>query len=285
MRKPRSIPTIVAGLAAVLAPASALATPPLLGLNTTDTGSTLYDIDPATGTASNPRTMTHNGLAGITFGTDGTLYALSDRDGDVPATLFAVNPATGDSTIVGPLDFPFYAPVFEGDLGADPTTGTMYGLWHGTGGGSVHYLFTVNTADANATTVGPIGGGDYSAMAFDDEGALYVLDTDSDELLTINPATPGLFSTVALDTSLGDLAGMDSDPTSGVLYVADGGSDGSPGSLYTVDPETGQVSTIGPTGLTYGLSGLVVVPEPGTCSILFVGTLALARQRVREKRT
>jgi hypothetical protein len=83
---------------------------------------------------------------------------------------------------------------------------------------------------------------------------------------------------MTLDTPLGDLAGMDFDPTSGALYVADGGSDGSRGSLYTVDPATGQVSTIGSTGLTYGLSGLVFVPEPASCSILLLGILILGRQ-------
>ena len=221
----------------------------------------------------------------MAFSADGVLYAGSDDWAAVPNTLFTINPATGSMTIVGETGVPNR----EGDLAFDPTTGNLFQLKsavYTAGGVDSSDLMLLDKSNGDPTFVGTVRrGNDLSAMAFDGVGRLFVVDTDDEELLLVDTLTASILDTTALSGPLGDVAGMDSDPTSSALYVADGGSDGSLGSLYTVDPATGQVSTIGPTGLTYGLSGLVFVPEPGACSILLLGTLILGRQRARANRT
>jgi DNA-binding beta-propeller fold protein YncE len=82
---------------------------------------------------------------------------------------------------------------------------------------------------------------------------------------------------VNLSAPLGNLAGMDFDPTTGTLYIADGGTGG--GNLYTLDPANGNVTLVGSLGLTNGLAGLAFTPEPGAFSLLMVGIAALCAAR------
>jgi hypothetical protein len=68
-------------------------------------------------------------------------------------------------------------------------------------------------------------------------------------------------------------------PTTGVLYVADGGGVISgTDTLYTLDTDTGVLTTVGSTGLEDGLSGLTFIPEP-TSLLLLIGGLPLLRRR------
>jgi len=60
---------------------------------------------------------------------------------------------------------------------------------------------------------------------------------------------------VNVNIDLGFTGGMDFDPESGALFVADGGNLGTD-TLYTLDPDTGVLSPIGPLGETFGLAGL-----------------------------
>ena len=71
---------------------------------------------------------------------------------------------------------------------------------------------------------------------------------------------------------------MDIDPETGGFYVADGGG-AATDSLYTLDPISGELSLIGPTGLDQGLSGIEFIPEPGTLTLLLLGALGMVRSR------
>jgi len=105
----------------------------------------------------------------------------------------------------------------EGGLAFNPTTGTLYGLYQLA---TPNFnLFAINPTTGSATVIGgfSVSFRDLSAMAFDSAGKLFVLDTDQDTLLQMNPADGSLISEVPLTDSgnaanlTGD-AGMDYDP-------------------------------------------------------------------------
>jgi len=106
---------------------------------------------------------------------------------------------------------------------------------------------------------------DGSAMAFDDSGTLFVLDNFGDQLATIDKTDGSIVAFVALSEQLGKQSGMDFDLRTGLLYVADGGTDGTD-NLYTLDPTTGVLTMIGPTGLPKGVSGLELTLDFGDAS-------------------
>jgi DNA-binding beta-propeller fold protein YncE len=72
-------------------------------------------------------------------------------------------------------------------------------------------------------------------------------------------------SAVTVSVNLGFTAGMDFHPATGALYVADGGLGDGTNKLYTLDPTTGALTLVGPTGVPAGLAGLTfAIPEPTT---------------------
>jgi DNA-binding beta-propeller fold protein YncE len=98
-------------------------------------------------------------------------------------------------------------------------------------------------------------------MAFDGNGTLYVLDTDVDVLFTIDPSDASILDSVAIASSFGNGAGLAFHPTTGTLYLVDGGTGGTD-ELYTLDPGTGDLQEVGPLGLEDGLSGLTFLEPP-----------------------
>lgn len=235
---------------------------PLLGH---DFGSMLYDVDTQTGAASDPRDtgLQFENLTGIALSPGGVLYGLSDCE-----WLYTIDPATGAAVRVAGVPLPFG----EGDIDFDPTTGTLYGVGFSTG------LVTIDPSTGDATTVGGLQGvGDASAMAFNAAGSLYVLDTGNDGLLEVDKSDGSILAGVTLSTPLGSAAGMDFDPETGLLYVADGETD-STDTLYTLGISTGTLTPIGTT-LTGGMAGLEFIPEPTTVSLLAIGGLGLMRRR------
>ena len=95
-----------------------------------------------------------------------------------------------------------------------------------------------------------------------------------DTLIELDPSDASTLSTTALSRTLGALAGMDFDAATQTLYVADGGSGGTD-ALYTLDPATAVLTTIGPLDIAGGLSGLAV-PEPDEALLAVVAGAALA---------
>jgi hypothetical protein len=83
------------------------------------------------------------------------------------------------------------------------------------------------------------------------------------------------------------LAGLAYDPTSGIMYLAEG-PPGTPSasSLYTVDINTGAATLIGPMGVN-SISGLaILVPEPtsATLIVLAVGGFVIGQRPRRNSR-
>ena len=97
----------------------------------------------------------------------------------------------------------------------------------------------------------------------------------------LDPTDASTLSSVDLSHPLGALAGMDFDPATGTLYVADGGTGGAD-ALFTLDPATGGLTEIGPLGLANGLSGLAV-PEPDAAVLAAAAYLTLASVALRRR--
>lgn len=267
---------VMVTLGASLGPASlAEEVPTLLGLGASE--DRLYDVSTQTGMANNPRPeWSDESLIGITFSPDGVLYAMSDHQdlGTHPNSLFTIDPATGATQFVGETGL---TNIWEGDLDFHPSTGVLYGVQEFTEGTSS--LFTVDTTTGAATVIGPVFAGDLSAMAFDASGTLYVLEIHFDWLLTVDPSNARVLRKIPLSTTdLYSAAGMDFDPDTGVLYVADGGLYGTD-TLHTLDVATGELTQVGPTGLPGGLAGLEFVPEPGSVVLMVLGTFLALRCR------
>ena len=262
---------LVAGLICT-EPAAAV---PLYGVcfNSTQ-ASVLYDVNPLTGRATNPRSLGLDHLAGISFGPGGRLYGLTTATAPLlPNSLVRIDPLTGSSELVG---FTGLSGIVEGDLAYDRTTGSLYGLYQLSS--STRQVFTLNAATGAATLLPVSLSGDPSAMAFDSSGKLYVLDTSLKRLLTVDKTTGATQTSLTLSRSLGSVAGMAIDPETGVFYVADGDSAGTD-TLYRLNPQTGYLTTIGATGLADGLSGLAFLPEPGSLVLLGVGAALLGSRR------
>ena len=248
----------------------------------------LYDVNVATGAATNPRS-TGTGvesLTGITFAPNGTLYGLTGFAGTPANSLVTIDPVTGSTTQVGFTGLS----VAEGDLAFDPASGVLYGMQHVP---SNRQLFTIDVATGAGTVVGSLGGSEEiepSAMTFGSDGTLYVLDTGIDfgdrpdistRLLTVDKFTGATLTEVTLPIELGYTAGMDFDPVTGQLYVADGGVGEGTNDLYLVSPANGAMSVVGQTGVAVGLAGLAfAIPEPSSAVMACVaGLSALARRR------
>jgi len=240
----------------------------------------IYDVNQATGQATNPRNTGITNLVDIAYASDGTLYGLTTfNSSGTDNALYKFDPTTGVPALVGATGS---ADIIEGDLAFQPGTGTLFGLVD-----EFYRLFTLNTttgAVGNVVSITGASQGDWSGMAFASDGTLYVLDTSNETLLTVNPSTGAVTSSVNLSGSLGDAAGLEFDPASGVLYTADGNIPGTD-NLYTLNPTTGVLALVGSTTLSNGLAGLtfapVAIPEPtGALALAGVAlTSLLARRR------
>lgn len=276
--------------AALAAGGSALAQAPLLGVSFRDGNfagnAALYDVDPLTGLATNMRETGADVLLGLVRSPDGRLLSFTDSFGQVNGqgvgdVLVEIDPATGATTIVGDLGRDVFS---EGDLDYDPTSGQLFGV---VSSGGTSALITIDDQTGASSIIAPMPLDDASAMAFAPDGRLFVLDTTfsfpttSAILHEIDPATGQSINAFDTGVALGNVAGMDFDPITGALFMADGDNDGT-NLLYTIDTATGALSPIGDTmvpGFFGGLAGLEFVPAPGSAGLLALGGLALGRRR------
>lgn len=238
----------------------------------------LYDVDPATGAATNPRNVNVNVCVGLAIDpATGVMYGLTDQFGRInnqsgtggKNLLFTINPATGFATAVGRLDPSGVFQEFEGDLAFNPVTGVLWGVSTSQNGAAI---FTIDTATGLATQVSTYLAPniDISALAFDAAGSMYALDTRYPTapgpaiLLRIDPSTGAALQSWTTTTPLGSCAGMAFGP-GGILYVTDGDTGGT-NKLYSFDFDAGTLATIGPTGaqggLYQGLAGLAFRATP-----------------------
>lgn len=216
----------------------------------------LYDVDQLTGVATGLLPIYIDSTVGIaTSPVDGFLYTVADYTAFFPNTLLRIDLARETTRVVGATGLP--NGITEGDLDFDPTTGVLYGLSTRVPGSNTRQLFTLDTDTGAATVVATIPSfGDLSAMAFNADGDLYVLDTmmGFENLMMVDKATGAILSQVTAG-EVGENAGMDFHPETGELFVVGGGFPGI-GRLYNLDTDTGSLTMIGSTGLADGLAGL-----------------------------
>ena len=243
----------------------------------------LYDINTTTGAATNPRGSGATFLAGIAFDPAGNLYGLTTFSSSPANSLVRINPTTGVATLVGATGL---SNIFEGDLAFNPLNGNLYGIQNVPTAGARN-LFQINPTTGLATTIGSLGGsGDYSALAFNNVGVLFTIDsgvTGNSVLDTVNPLTGAVLTSVTMNVDLGSAVGLAFNPATGTAYVADGVGTNT---LYTLNPLTGVATPIGALGVT-SLAGLAFrpVPESSTGAIIGAGVLTLLGvQRVRRSR-
>lgn len=248
----------------------------LLGYSYDSNGS-LWTIDQDTGAASGGIVTGEALIFGIAADADGSLFGLVGRLGPLANHLVRINPATGALSDIGHTGMD----VFEGDLAFDPTTGDLYGIQHGPADLAL-YLFRIDKQTAQGTIVGalnPDRSADFSAMAIDAAGNLYVLDTRNERLLHVDKSNAAILSSVPISVPLGAGAGMAFHPATGALFVADGLADGTD-TLYDADVATGSLAPIGPLGLNDGAQALTFIPEPGSAAaIALCGGLLWGRRR------
>ncbi len=267
------------------------------GSQTSGLNPILYDVNPATGAATNPRNVNVNDCVGITIDpATGVMYGLTDQFGRInnqsgqggKNLLFSINPTTGAATGIGRLDPTGVFQEFEGDIAFNPVTGALWGVSTSQNGAAI---YTINKSTGLATQVSSYLAAniDISGMTFDANGNMYILDTRYPTspgpaiLSRIDPATGATLQSWTTSTLLGNCAGLTFGP-GGVLYVADGDTSGT-NNLYSFDFNTGSLVTIGATGaaggIYQGLAGLAygTVPAPASVALLGLGALVGARRK------
>jgi hypothetical protein len=249
-----SIPRIKIALllsAVAVAGTATLAFAGLLGIG--DDAYVLYDINPATAVASNPRPV-GNKINMIAYAPDGTLYGVSQGSpSDVPpgGMLYKINPITGTPTYVATLSILVST---EGDIAIDPTTGILYAV---DGPGS---LFTINTTTGVGIPIGNVGTGlDLSAMAFDAAGNLYIVESFSQTLYKVNKTNAAVISTLPMGAVEQQVGGLAFVPSNGTLFYAGGIPTGK---FYSVSTVMGTGTLVAPISGAGYMWALTYIPEP-----------------------
>jgi hypothetical protein len=250
--------------------------------------SSLYTLNTTTGAATLIGSTTVARLIGLAESSSGTLYSVNESDVSATSSnLYTINPSTGAATLVGALG----VAVAEGDLAFDPATGQLY-----VANALTDQLLRVNTTTGAATVVGNFGtpGRDVSGMTFTN-GTAYGLalnDANPDTIVTINTTTGAATTVGQTGTSLGVLAALTHDSSSGLNYMGGPLSNfGTNTELYTVNLTTGAATPVTAiTGVTFSLSGLAPipavtsVPEPASVIPLLTGALGLLGYGWRRRR-
>lgn len=225
----------------------------------------IYDIDPITGVASNPR-ETGGRAFEIAF-VDGILYGTAGR------ILSTIDAASGEARPLGTITGfePFESIV---DLSWDAQTHTLFGLVH-LGGTTIDRLYTINTSSLVATLIGEVELA-YTTVAFDASGALYAVSRNPDVLSLIDPTTAGTLASTLLSANLQSPTMVFGDMNQLIVSTAIGVE---PGFVFNLNPSDGTLSEIGGTGLDVGLTSLAYIPEPSMCFLVLFGVLAFFVRR------
>jgi uncharacterized repeat protein (TIGR01451 family) len=214
--------------------------------------SELVTVAPGTGVV-NRVGNTGDVFAGLAFGSDGTLYGVTDDTAAVPEALFTLDQTTAAPALVMPLG--------AGDSGEtiafDPIDGLIH---HASGRGAPNVneiLEAINLSGPSATPVS-LSGDDYDEMlALTHQGENVLLGADrGPQILTLT--TDGQATLLApLDHEAKGLAFSTLSPppvppavcpTAGTLYGATHSGPGNLSRLWIIDQETGAASFVGDIG-------------------------------------
>ncbi|HQR41503.1 MAG TPA: PEP-CTERM sorting domain-containing protein [Gemmatales bacterium] len=193
--------------------------------------------------------------------------------------LYSINPVTQTVTLIGNSGI--------GKLGgiAFDANGVLYGVSGGSGGPSE--LFTLNTTNAAATSIGVVNGiQGVDGLRFAANGTLYGAGWNGvGTLITIDPTNATLLTSTVLSGSGNAFAPGIAFNSAGTLFGSRGNSSGHAEDLVTIDPNTGILTAIGgstniisdiwfsPTGTLYASSPsgelYTIDPTTGDKTLLF----------------
>lgn len=187
------------------------------------------------------------------------LYAATGSNG-VNGNLFTVNPASGASTLVGPI-LVGALPVSLTGLAVHPTTGILYGSVNNSSPNLANNLITINRTTGAATVVGPMGT-TVPDIAFNAAGTLFGWHRGSNSLATISLVTGTATSLGASGLAAFSRGGGLAINGAGQGFVSITGT--TPGTLDTVNTTTG-AGTAGPaiTGAPTTDAMLAMAFSPG----------------------
>jgi len=209
---------------------------------------------------------------GLAISHDGTIYVAANGHSGAPACggscsgfLWAVSPINGSPAIVARLSGgPGVAPAITA-LAFSPT-GVLYGIEGGGGGGWNLIGIDMPVAAEVMNNVGATAT-EMDAITFDSHGVLYGATGGAGGLYTIDPTngTPTLIHAFvgASNASLTyGVNGLAFQPSTGTLYgTTSPDSPSSGNSLVTINPTTGQVTVIGPSGTGRPYTNIAFAPN------------------------
>jgi len=194
-----------------------------------DNGTNLISINPATGTATRVGPFGAPNTRAGAFTADGTYWTITNGLNSSLARLARVDLATGVATPVGGALWtgsPIYA--LEGVLDT-----VLYGLSNG------GQIVRIDTATATATVVGSTLP-ETTDLAYDAaKNLLWAVSPSGNRLVRIDLSTGVVQSSVVIAGLDGAAVGLMFHPQTRTLYVTS-----SAGSLYTLDPRTGQATKV-----------------------------------------
>lgn len=206
--------------------------------------SRLYRVDPVTGAATQVGSQFSTPLNGSQFGFDfnptvDRIRIVSDADQNL-----RINPITG---AIASVDGSLAYGAGDSGFGLNPNV--------------IASAYTNNFAGALTTT-------------------LYGVDSARDALVIQNPPNSGGLVTVGfLGTDVTDMSGFDISGVTGTAYMAIRDASLSRSTFWSINLATGQGTMIGEIGGGAILTGLTVVPTPGSLALLGLGGLAAFRRR------
>jgi hypothetical protein len=262
-----SIKGLLAWVLTALSMSALAQAPALLGVNGGGEASTspgaVVSINPATASVTVLSTpLPGLGLTGVAVNSAGRVFAVTGTTSSATSgpRLLELNPVTGTVIAdVGRLQTAGGNDCYIGDLSFQPGTDVLFGILGNQGpaprcgipdGGVGGYLLTINTSTARVTVVGrdPSLGNSNGGLAFAPGGTLYFTPCWSDNgvLLTLNPATAAITSSVTLAPSGACYMGL-AVRSDGVVF-ASYDYENSDASIYTLNPATGARTLVGSTG-------------------------------------
>ncbi len=239
----------------------------------TEQGLASINLTTGAGTyAGNPQAAAIVPYIGLAISGSGAIYVTANGHGGAPScggscsgAFWTVDPATGSTTTVGTLSGgPGVAPAITA-LAFSPS-GNLYGIEGGYGGGWNLILITVPPFTGAISNIGTAVT-EMDAITFNSSGVLYGATGSAGALYTINPTTGAATLVHALvgasNTSLTyGVNGLAFQAGTGTLYgTTSPDSPNSGNSLVTINPATGQVTVIGPSGTGYPYTNIAFAPN------------------------
>jgi len=217
----------------------------------------LYDIDPASGTLSNPRDTGLYELTSLAFSPDGTLFAHGEAEALGASSLYSIDVGSGAPHAIAATGLSLAHFAYD----AQGHSLIAIAARAGTGAGRLQHIDTqtgVATPGALASPFAPVATNSAGALF-----SLYPLDASESELARRHIITGDVLQRWTIPTSIafpGIVFAED-----GRLLISDTG-DGDGAWLRAFDLDTGGLSTVGPLGAD--VVALAYIPEPSTLVLL-----------------